>query len=146
MYAVKTDEEGNISVLRLLKDDGTPFIVQTKEQLTSEDKAAQRELDDAKAKARNITDIKIAEIGAQTKIKVATIGAETRLKLSADSLAQNQQQFNEYLKLKKDALNNGNIKAANEYDAKIKNMKLKADTENLLDEDYLDIFGEPRKK
>lgn len=82
VYIIQTDKQGGRKIIKLTKDDDTPFTIETKEQLASGDKAKQRELQKLIADGRNVTAVRAAEINAGSRKDVANInqaGATARL-------------------------------------------------------------------
>lgn len=73
VYIIQTDKQGGQKVLKLTLEDGSPFTIQTKEQLTSADKAKQRELQKLIADNRNVTSVNVANINAGSRRDVAGI-------------------------------------------------------------------------
>lgn len=74
-----SDAAGNRHLQEVVNDDGTPFAVTTPQMMTAADRKEQRELQERLAKERNITQIKVADIGARSRADVAgiTTGAAT---------------------------------------------------------------------
>jgi hypothetical protein len=90
VYLIQTDKQGRSKVVKLMIDDETPFTIETKEQLASGDKAAQRKLQSLIADNRNVTSLKVAQINAGSRKEVANInqgGATSRanVKTAADA-------------------------------------------------------------
>ena len=84
VYADIFDEAGGRKLVRLMNDDDTPFTATTPQMMTAADRAEQRKLQKEIAENRNLTSIKVAQIGADSRANVANInqgGATARTEL-----------------------------------------------------------------
>ena len=142
VYLLQTDEQGNEKVIRLTKDDGSPFKVESNQMLASSDREKQRMLQEKLQHSRNITALKVAEINYKGRVDTANItqtGANSRF----DKRIQNEKdEFARLMKLREEAATNKNDNEILRLDAIIKQGKANAVARGLTQEQINEIFGE----
>jgi len=136
MYTVSKDEAGNVEIHKALKDDNTPWIVTTGPMLKSEDQAKQRDLQQKIADNRNITAVRVADIGAKKGVDVANINQGA---ITERDTANRHQKLDMWLKQK----GMDGAKYFTYLDQQLKAKTMTPDAVNRAKEDYNTMMRTP---
>lgn len=142
VYLIQTDEQGKEKVVRLLKDDGSPMIVQSNQMLTSADKQEQRKLQEKLQDSRNVTSIKVAEITANNRVQVANINQTGANQRNEATINYNRQKDQTLLAERAQAVARKDQAAIDRIDIQRQNAKTNAKSKGFTDEEIKEMFGD----